>query len=68
MKRGEGPTKEWDLLCMTCGSPRKSEVEEEEGNEVEGTKSSKKSKSEAGSVEEEEAGIWRWVSFKAKIE
>lgn len=53
---------------MTCGSPRKSKDEEEEGDEVEGTKSSAKSNSDAGSVDEEEAGMWRWVSLEAKIE
>lgn len=51
--RGEGPTKEWDLLWMTRGSLGSEEIVEEEEEEglvgglcgVKGPKTSEKSKS-----------------------
>lgn len=51
---------------MTCGSPRKSEEEEEGEEEAAGPKRSEKSKSWEGSSAEE--GMWRWVSLEDRIE
>lgn len=69
MKRGEGPTKEWERWCITCGSPRKSEGEEEGEEEAAGPKRSEKSKSwEGSSAAEVDGGMWRWVSLEASIE